>query len=146
MLKCNNVSIIGKVQDIGFRNLIEEVVRLLNLAGYVFNAPDGSVKMVCRGDSSIITKFFNEIKTFGEQKGAVIDKIQKEEILVNIFLPEIFSKLYTDEIADMGRKLDIGIDVLRNIKGDTSVLSSFVDEQRVHNQNLEKILNKLTER
>lgn len=40
MQKCYNVSIVGKVQDIGFRNLIEEVGRLLNLAGYVFNAPD----------------------------------------------------------------------------------------------------------
>ena len=63
-----------------------------------------------------------------------------------IDLPEKFSKLYTDEIVDLGRKLDIGIDVLRNIKGDTSVLSSFVSEQRVHNQNLEKILDKLADR
>ncbi|NJD53665.1 MAG: hypothetical protein FIB07_12445 [Candidatus Methanoperedens sp.] len=146
MQKCYNVSIIGKVQDVGFRNLIEEVGRLLNLAGYVFNASDGSVRMVCRGESGVITKFFKEIQTFGEQKGAIIDNIQKEEISVNIFLPEKFSKLYTDEIVDLGRKLDIGIDVLRNIKGDTSVLSSFVAEQRVHNQNLEKILDKLADR
>ena len=46
----------------------------------------------------------------------------------------------------MERLDDIGIDVLRNIKGDTSVLSSFVTEQRVHNQNLEKILDKLANR
>lgn len=51
------------------------------------------------------------------------------------------------KVQDVGfRKLDIGIDVLRNIKGDTSVLSSFVAEQRVHNQNLEKILDKLADR
>jgi hypothetical protein len=53
----------------------------------------------------------------------------------------IFSKLYTDETADLGRKMDVGnmkldaaIDVLRDIKTDTSVLSSFVGEQREHNQ------------
>jgi len=51
------------------------------------------------------------------------------------------------KVQDVGfRKLDIGIDVLRNIKGDTSVLSSFVGEQRVHNHNLEKILDKLADR
>jgi hypothetical protein len=51
------------------------------------------------------------------------------------------------KVQDVGfRKLDIGIDVLRNIKGDISVLSSFVGEQRVHNQNLEKILDKLADR
>ncbi|WAM22639.1 MAG: hypothetical protein OI715_00670 (plasmid) [Candidatus Methanoperedens sp.] len=51
------------------------------------------------------------------------------------------SKLYTDEISDLGRKMDVGnrkldaaIDVLRDIKTDTSVLSSFVAEQREHNE------------
>lgn len=146
MQKCYNVSIIGKVQDIGFRNLIEEVGRQRNLSGYVFNDPDGSVKMVCRGENSVISKFFNEIRDKGAQKGVVIEDITKEEIQPNIFLPEKFSRIYTDEIGDIGRKLDIGIDVLRDIKEDTSVLSSFVVEQRVHNQNLEKILEKLAER
>lgn|GEM_PF-4902351 len=51
------------------------------------------------------------------------------------------------KVQDVGfRKLDIGIDVLSSIKGDTTVLSSFVAEQRVHNQNLEKILDKLADR
>ena len=57
-----------------------------------------------------------------------------------------FRALYTDEFWDIGRKLDIGVDVLRDIKADTSVLSSFVVEQRVHNQQLEKILEKLADR
>lgn len=79
----------------------------------------------------------------------------------------ISSKLYTDEISDLGRKMDVrnrtldaAIDVLRDIKTDTSVLSSFVTEQREHNegqrehnqwmkehnQRLEKILDKLAEK
>ncbi len=146
MQKCYDVSIIGKVQDIGFRNLIEDIGRLLELAGYVFNASDGSVRMVCRGENSVITKFFKEIQIRGEQKGAVIEDIEKEEIPFHIYLPEKFSKLYTDEISEIGRKLDIGVDVLRDIKSDTSVMSSFVAEQRAHNHNLERILEKLVER
>lgn len=48
------------------------------------------------------------------------------------------------KVQDVGfRNLNEGIDLLRNIKEDTSVLSSFVAEQRVHNRNLEKILDKL---
>lgn len=74
-------------------------------------------------ENSVITKFFKEIQTRGRQKGAVIE-----------------------EIGEIGRKLDIGIDVLRDIKSDTSVMSSFVAEQRMHNQNLERILEKLAER
>lgn len=152
-MKSYNVTITGKVQDIGFRNLIEDIGRYLGLAGYVFNAPDGSVKMVCRGENNVITRFFNEIQINGVQKGAVIEDIVKEEIPSLIFLPDKFSKLYTDEISDLGRKMDVGnrkldaaIDVLRDIKTDTSVLSSFVAEQRLHNNNLEKILDKLAEK
>lgn len=37
MQKCYNVLITGKVQDAGFRTLIERVATLLELKGYVFN-------------------------------------------------------------------------------------------------------------
>lgn len=78
-----------------------------------------------------------------------------------------FIRLYTDELADISRKLDVGVEVLKNIKGDTSALpeiketlSSFVAEQREynreqkvlnqemreHNKHIEKILEKLAER
>lgn len=77
---------------------------------------------------------------------ALIEDIAKEELPFHVYLPEKFSRIYTDEFGDIGRKLDIGIDVLRDIKTDTSVLSSFVAEQRVHNQQLERILEKLAER
>ncbi len=67
----------------------------------------------------------------------------------------------------VGKVLDVGIGILRNIKGDTSVLpeinngigninngienlnakfDSFITEQRGHNKRLEKILEKLAEK
>ncbi len=164
----------GKVQDIGLRSLIEDVARLLDLKGFAFNDPDGSVKMVCCGDSSEISNFLKEIQIRGEQKGASIEEIKKEEIPYHIYLPQKFIRLYTDELADTNRKLDVGIGILKDIKSDTSVLpeiknilGSFVIEQREHNtrmdehnqwmkdhlikmdehnQHLEKILEKLAER
>jgi hypothetical protein len=63
-----------------------------------------------------------------------------------IDLPDMFSRLFTDYDIDIGRKLDKGNDLLTDIKAATFVLSSFVAEQRVHNQHLEKILEKLAER
>ncbi len=77
------------------------------------------------------------------------------------------SRVYTDELADISRKLDVGIQVLKDIKRDTSALpeiketlSSSVAEQREynkeqkvfnqemreHNKRLEKILEKLAEK
>lgn len=86
----------------------------------------------------------------------------------------IHLRLYTDELSDISRKLDIGIDVLLNINEDTKALpdikngidtlntkfDSFISEQKEHNlwmkehttwikehnQRLEKILEKLAEK
>ncbi len=167
MQKCYNVAIVGKVLDIGFRNLIEDIARLLDLKGFAFNDADGSVKMVCCGDTGVINNFLKEIRLRGEQKGAVIEDITKEQIPFHIYLPQKFIRLYTDELADISRKLDVGIQVLKDIKGDTSALpeiketlGSFVAEQREHNKEqmvfnqemkehnkrLEKILEKLAEK
>ncbi len=165
--KCYNIMVTGKVLDVGFRTLIEDIARLHDLKGYAFNDIDGSVKMVCSGEISVIDEFLDEVRFKGIQKGAAIDEIEKEEITQRIFLPQRFLRLYTDELADIGRKLDVGIEVLKSIKGDTSalpeikdMLGSFVGEQREHNKEqrdfnqemrehnkrLEKILEKLAEK
>jgi acylphosphatase len=67
--KCYNIMVTGKVQDIGFRALIENAGRLFNLSGLVFNARDGSVRIVCCGEESIIGEFSQEVKNRGIQRG-----------------------------------------------------------------------------
>lgn len=167
MLKCYNVSVIGKVQDIGFRAIVEYVGRLFNLSGLVFNAKDGSVKIICRGEDGVISEFFDEIRTRGEKRGAVIEDIKSREIPFAIDLPDKFTRVLTDEDIDIGRKLDKGNDLLVDIRSETSaitkdtsnlpeiknILGSFVARQEehnlrmdVHNQRLERILEKLAER
>lgn len=155
--KCYNIMVTGKVLDVGFRTLIEDIARLHDLKGYAFNDIDGSVKMVCSGDISVIDEFLDEVRFRGSQKGADIEDIEKEEITQRIFLPQRFLRLYTDELTDIGRKLDVGVEVLKDIKGDTSALviemrdhnkeqRDFNKEMRDHNKRLEKILEKLAEK
>ncbi len=146
MHSCYNVKITGKVQDIGFRSIIENIAILHDLKGFVFNDADGSVKMVCCGENSIINKFFKEIRSNGEERGIVINDIAKEEIPFQIYLPPKFIRLYTDELADIGRKLDKGNELLGNLPEIKDIMGSFVIEQRQHNKNLEKILEKIAER
>ncbi len=171
--KCYNITVTGKVQDIGLRAVIEYVGRLLDLSGLVFNARDGSVR-VCCGDESIIREFFQEIRTRGVQKGAAIQDIKKQELSIDIVLPYPFSRVLSDEDIDLGRKLDKGNDLLGELTRNTSeimrntselpeiksVLGSLVGEQREHNKEqrdfnqemqdhnrrLEKILEKLAEK
>lgn len=146
MQKCYNVAVTGKVQDVGLRAIIEYAGRLLDLSGLVFNAKDGSVRIICCGESKEIMEFSKEIKTRGEQRGAIIQDIQKQEMPIVIDLPYPFSRVLADEDTDIGRKLDKGNELLGNLPEIKDMLGSFVIKQEEHNQRLERILEKLAER
>lgn len=173
-MKCYNLTVIGKVQDIGLRGIIEYVGRLLDLSGLVFNARNGSVRIICKGEEREIADLSQEIRTRGLLRGAVIQDVTKQELPFDIDLPYPFSRVLADEDIDLGRKLDKGNELLTDIKGDTSILpdikgdtsaikvgieamnakfDSFIIEQRdynkrmdEHNLRLEKILEKLAEK
>jgi acylphosphatase len=148
--------ITGNVQDIGFRGLIEDIARLYNLQGFTFNDIDNSVKIVCCCENGVLNDFLDDIRIKGTQKGIMINEILKEEIPFQIYLPKRFVRLYTDKLEDIGRKLDIGNDILRNINIKMSnadeklstidngvdnlntTLSSYVIEQREHNQRMDE--------
>lgn len=159
MQKCYNIMITGMVQDIGFRALIEDIARLYELRGFTFNDVDGSIKMVCGGENGVITDFLEEINSRGTKRGVVIHDITSEEIPFQIYLPHGFSRLYTDDLADISRKLDKGIEILEHISNDTSELpgiskgieglnskfDSFIIEQKEHNQWMKGHLLKMDE-
>lgn len=155
--------ITGKVQDVGFRGLAEDIARLYDLRGFAFNDIDSSVKMVCCGENGVIANFLEELKIKGTQKGALIEEIASKEIPFEIYLPQRFLRLYTDELADIGRKLDTGNDELEkiNIKlagmdeklygmdeklfsindgvnNLNTTMGSFVVEQREHNKRMDE--------
>jgi len=148
--KCHSLIITGKVQDIGFRSIVEHIGRSYGMPGMVFNAKDGSVKILCCGDDSVIENFTQTIKIRGAESGAeIIDIIES----VNIELPDDFSKISSDDDIDIGRKLDKGNEFLKtlpemNEKLNTlsemrDMLGSSIIEQRGHNTRLEAILDKL---
>ena len=58
-----NVTVTGNVQDIGFRGFIESTANSYHVRGYVFNDPDGSVKMLCGGSVESLDEFFHAIET-----------------------------------------------------------------------------------
>ena len=115
----------------------------------------------------IILDLLSDIRAKGTERGIVYKIVDKIELPPDCRLPVEFLKLDTDDKIDNSRKLDKGIEILKDIKGDTSalpeikeVMTSFVVEQREHNKrmdehnlhmdehnkHLEKILEKLAER
>jgi acylphosphatase len=58
MQKCHSIIVTGKVQDIGFRSVVEHIGRSFGMLGLVFNAKDGSVKILCCGEDSVIDNLY----------------------------------------------------------------------------------------
>ena len=146
MQKCHSISVTGKVQDIGFRSIVEHIGRSFGLPGLVFNAKDGSVKILCCGEDKIIDNFTQTIKVRGGESGAEIESI-KEQLLPFIDLPDEFSKVSSDDEIDIGRKLDKANFLLNtgfnNLNTGLNNLTTMMYE---HNTRLEAILEKLVER
>lgn len=139
-----------KVQDVGFRGLIEALGRVHSLSGMVFNYPDGSVMVYCSGDNRTISNFFKEIQIKATERGIVFDIINKKELPPDCRLPVEFLRLDTDDKIDLSRKLDRGIEILSDIKGDTSDMKMGIHDLNTkfdsYAMRLEKILEKLADR
>ena len=154
--KCHSIIVTGKVQDIGFRSIVEHIGRSFGMPGMVFNAKDGSVKVLCCGEDSVIENFTHTIKVRGEESGADIVDI-KEHILPFIDLPDDFTKASSDDEIDIGRKLDKANLLLKtgfeNLNADmntgfnnlTGMLGSFIGEQGEHNNRLEAMVTGINE-
>ncbi len=161
--KYYNVSIIGNVQDIGFRKFVESTANSYHVTGYVFNDTNGSVKMLCAGQVELLNTFFDAVQTRPPQ-GISIEQFIKTEIPIpedfDLNVPDQFLKLGTDELADIGKKLDTGVELLKTlpqIKTGIDTLNSKFDDfrtdQQEHNKRMDEqnkqliqILQKLSEK
>jgi acylphosphatase len=140
MQKCHSIIVNGKVQDIGFRSVVEHIGRSFGMHGLVFNANDGSVKILCCGEDSVIDNFMQTIRVRGEESGAEIEGIKEILLPFNIDLPDKFSRVSSDDEIDIGRKLDKGNEFLKNLPDIKAMLGSFIGEQREHNTRLEAMV------
>jgi acylphosphatase len=84
MQKCHSIIVTGKVQDIGFRSIVEHIGRSFGIPGLVFNAKDGSVKILCCGEDSVIDNFTQAIKVRGAENGVEIANIKEKTLSINV--------------------------------------------------------------
>ncbi|MDO8726861.1 MAG: acylphosphatase [Candidatus Methanoperedens sp.] len=161
MQKCHSIIVTGKVQDIGFRSIVEHIGRSFGMHGLVFNAKDGSVKILCSCENSVLDNFTQAIKVRGAENGTEIEEIKEQTLSINIDLPDEFSKVSSDDEIDLGRKFDKANALLstlivdnksgfNEIKIGINNMTTIMLEQNKrmdeHNTRLEAILEKLVER
>lgn len=109
----HTVTLSGDVQHTGLRSQIVGLGRGQHRRGVVFNAADGTVRIVVNGDD--IEGFIEGIRKATRQTGADIDQIEHETVDGEVNLPD-FSRVRTDDLSDISDKLDVGIGQLREIR------------------------------
>jgi len=114
------LTIRGRVQNTGYIDFIEKSANVKRLKGYVFNDMDGTVKMVCEGAAEKIDNFIDDISLHEDE--IFVEDIQKSEVDDAFPIPVKFSRVETDELKDIGRKLDKGVDAIKSVKKDTIFL------------------------
>jgi acylphosphatase len=118
-IKRYNITLRDHVQLLGYRGQIELIGKDLGLHGIVFNAPDGSVKVVAEGEEGVFDVFFDDLKRIREGVG-----IETKEVSRDADLPIPFSRVATDETLEYMKRFDKGIDLLTDIKSDNRELLS----------------------
>jgi len=56
----------GRVQKVGYRDLVAEIANSMDICGVVENLPDGRVKIIAEGEEETLKKFMKEIEAKGE--------------------------------------------------------------------------------
>lgn len=88
-IKRYNVVIHGRVQDIGFRDLVAQMGNFLRLKDYV--------KIIVEGAADTRDSFLEDIRIKTGNIGAEIDVLDKREASFDIDLPPRFVKIPTTE-------------------------------------------------
>ena len=61
-MKTAKITIIGKVQNVGFRNFAKRKADEYKIKGYVKNSIDGNVEIIAAGDEFKLEKFIRECR------------------------------------------------------------------------------------
>ncbi len=117
-IKKYNITIRDHVQLVGYRGQVELIGQELGLHGIVFNAPDGSVKVVAEGEESVFDVFLDELKRIR----AGVD-LEAREVSMDIDLPVPFSRVATNEQLEQMNRFDKGIELLSRIDSNTRPLA-----------------------
>jgi acylphosphatase len=78
MVKRLSITVIGRVQGVGFRYFTEDVANNLGLEGWVRNNPDRTVECEVQGDEVVLEEFCTELR-----KGPPLSRV-KDLLVVEI--------------------------------------------------------------
>jgi acylphosphatase len=106
----------GRVQRVGYRDLVERVARNLGVKGYVENLRDGNVQIVCEAEETVLERFVKEIdvkEDFVEVKRVRI--VERSEATGEF---ENFEIRYGRLEEEFGERMGTAIEYAKAMRGD----------------------------
>jgi acylphosphatase len=141
--------IYGKVQHVGFRDRIENIGRGLGISGVIYNYKDGTVRILANFDDEEDKELFKKYIERLEKKDKLIEieKIEEKKLNAYIEFPEGISRLSSDDILELNKKLDDGVRYIKlifvELEGHTKILLKMDEKLDIHTKILERIDSKL---
>lgn len=75
------LTVIGDVQTVGYRNLVEKIAIEMNVEGIIKNLKDGAVKIEAEADESVLKTFISRIRIYRpEDIDHLIPRIEVQDI------------------------------------------------------------------
>jgi acylphosphatase len=131
------ITILGDVQDVGYRTIVMRIGQKAGLTGYVENLPDGSVRVVCEGEESAIKDFTKKLDIHDED-------IDVEEIDVEWSNPTGEFEWFTVKIIDRDMELFQGFATAgKKLSGIRLDIKDVSNKQDTMNEKLDNIGNRL---
>ncbi|MFH1774536.1 MAG: acylphosphatase [Methanobacteriota archaeon] len=125
MPKRCSIIIKNHVQLIGYRGFIEAIAIKNDLAGFVYNERDGSVKVVCEGEEKTIKNFLNDLKNISPEVSISIED--------RISFPKPFGRVIVNLDREIFERLDEGVKILGEIRDSVKILDEIRAEVKMLN-------------
>ncbi len=111
------LKIYGRVQHVGFRDRIENIGKGLGINGIIYNHKDGTVRILVNFDDEEDKELFKKYIERLEKKDKLIEieKIEEKRLNTYIEFPEGISRLSSDDILELNKKLDEGVKYIKLI-------------------------------
>lgn len=129
------ITVVGKVQEVGFRGYLTDLCRSLRVPSIVYNTID-ELKLLCEADEETIKKLASGIRDYrlAEIRDLSIDKG------LRLPYPTVRGVVGIEE--EIYNRLDEGVKILYSIKEDTKKLDK-LDEIDSTTKRIDKKLDKL---
>jgi acylphosphatase len=131
------IIIYGKVQHVGFRDKIENIGKILNIDGVVYNYKDGTVRILANFDSERKKNLFKELIRELEEvdKLIKIERIVEKELNAYIEFPKGINRISSDDLLELNKKLDEGVKYIKLIFGAQYLRASVAEKGLWQSQN-----------